>query len=310
MDSVIISILLVLLGLIVGIVIMFIVNLIRKNSATNKADKILENAKTEAEKIKRDYIAEAKAETNELKLKADEEIKERKQEIKESESRLLTREENIDRRDENLQKRENLLAEKEQNLLDKQNDIQEQEANVEKIREEQLALLEKISGYTKEKARELVMKKVEDSLTEQQYLICPAHINHYGRLFGGQLLKWIDELAGIVAIRHCGATVTTAAIDNLQFQAPAYTGDMIVLQGQVTSVGRTSMEIRVDTYREALDGTREMINRAYIDMVCINCRGIPQEVPDLLIETEEQRLENEAAKKRKQIRKQRRQEGF
>ena len=165
MTDVISSILLVLVGLIIGIVIMFIVNLIRKNSATNKADKILENARIEAEKIKKDYISEAKAETNELKLKADEEIKERKQEIKESENRLLTREENIDRRDENLQKRENLLAEKEQNLLDKQNDIQEQEANVEKIREEQLALLEKISGYTKEKARELVMKKVEDSMT-------------------------------------------------------------------------------------------------------------------------------------------------
>ena len=65
------------------------------------------------------------------------------------------------------------------------------------------------------------IKKVADSFTEQQYLICPAHINHYGRLFGGNLLKWIDELAGIVAIRHCGATVTTAAIDNLQFRAPA-----------------------------------------------------------------------------------------
>ena len=154
------------------------------------------------------------------------------------------------------------------------------------------------------------IKKVEDSLTEQQYLICPAHINHYGRLFGGQLLKWIDELAGIVAIRHCGATVTTAAIDNLQFKAPAYTGDMIVLEGRVTYVGRSSMEIRVDTFREALDGQREIINRAYIDMVSINCKGQPEEVPDLLIETEEQRLEYEAAKKRKQMRKQRRQEGF
>lgn len=154
------------------------------------------------------------------------------------------------------------------------------------------------------------VKRVEDSLTEQQYLICPAHINHYGRLFGGNLLKWIDELAGIVAIRHCGATVTTAAIDNLQFQAPAYTGDMIVLQGMVTYVGRTSMEIRVDTYREALDGTREMINRAYIDMVAINRDGKPTEVPDLCIETEEQQKEYEAAKKRKQMRKQRRLEGF
>lgn len=154
------------------------------------------------------------------------------------------------------------------------------------------------------------VKKVSDSLTEQQYLICPAHINHYGRLFGGQLLKWIDELAGIVAIRHCGSTVTTAAIDNLQFHAPAYTGDMIVLRGMVTCVGRTSMEIRVDTYRESLEGKREMINRAYIDMVCIDCKGQPKEVPELEIETDQQRQEYEAAMKRRQIRKQRRQEGF
>ena len=123
-------------------------------------------------------------------------------------------------------------------------------------------------------------------------------------------MKWIDELAGIVAIRHCGATVTTAAIDNLQFQAPAYSGDMIVLEGVVTSVGRSSMEIRVDTYREMLNGSREMINRAYIDMVSINCKGEPIEVPDILIETEEQKKEYEAAQKRRQMRKQRRQEGF
>ena len=151
------------------------------------------------------------------------------------------------------------------------------------------------------------MKKVEDSLTEQQYLICPAHINHYGRLFGGQLLKWIDELAGIVAIRHCGCTVTTAAIDNLQFRAPAYTGDMIVLRGWVTCVGRSSMEVRVDTYREALDGRREMINEAYIDMVAIDCHGKPQEVPGLLIETQEQQEQWDAAQKRRQMRKERRQ---
>ena len=154
------------------------------------------------------------------------------------------------------------------------------------------------------------MKTPSCSMTEQQYLIRPTHINHYGRLFGGQLLMWIDELAGIVAIRHCGSTVTTAAIDNLQFQAPAYTGDMIVLRGMVTYVGRTSMEVRVDTYRESLDGQREMINRAYIDMVAINCKGQPEEVPQLLLETDEQRSEYEAAQKRKLLRKQRRQEGF
>ena len=147
-------------------------------------------------------------------------------------------------------------------------------------------------------------------MTEQQYLIRPSHINHYGRLFGGQLLYWIDELAGIVAIRHSGATVTTAAIDNLQFKAPAYEGELVVLQGQVTYVGRSSMEIRVDTYTESLDGERKMINRAYIDMVAINSDGEPVEVPGLLIQTPEQQAEYEAAAKRKALRTQRRQEGF
>ena len=153
-------------------------------------------------------------------------------------------------------------------------------------------------------------KRMEDSLTEQQYIVRPYHINHYGRLFGGELLKWIDEVAGIVALRHAGTTVTTAAIDNLQFKAPAYQGEVVVLRGMVTYVGRSSMEIRVDTYREELDGKRTMINRAYIDMVAINDRGEAVEVPGLLIETQEQEEEHKAAQKRKQMRKARRLEGF
>lgn len=153
-------------------------------------------------------------------------------------------------------------------------------------------------------------KKVSDSMTEQQYLLRPAHINPYGRLFGAQLLKWIDEVAGIVAVRHCNAIVTTAAIDNLQFKDPAYSGQMIVLLGQVTYVGRTSMEVRVDTYTEALDGTRKMINRAYLTMVAINNAGQAIEVPSLILETDEQRAEHEAAIKRKEMRKQRTLERF
>ena len=84
----------------------------------------------------------------------------------------------------------------------------------------------------------------------------------------------------------------------------------MVLQGMVTYVGRTSMEIRVDTYVEDLNGDRQMINRAYIDMVAINSRGQAIEVPELELETEEQKKEYEAAAKRKALRKQRRQDGF
>ena len=75
-------------------------------------------------------------------------------------------------------------------------------------------------------------KKVEDSLTEQQYLLTPGHLNHYGRLFGGQLMMWIDEVAGIVARRHANSLITPAAVDNLQFKGPAYMEQVVVLVGK------------------------------------------------------------------------------
>ncbi len=153
-------------------------------------------------------------------------------------------------------------------------------------------------------------KRVEDSLTEQQYLVRPTYINHYGRLFGGELMKWIDEMAGIVARRHSNATITTAAVDNLQFKGPVYVGEMAVLVGRVTWVGTSSMEVRVDTYSEDLDGMRRPINRAYIVMVALDENDNPIEVPELILETEAQKAEYEAAILRKKYRNQRRREGF
>lgn len=153
-------------------------------------------------------------------------------------------------------------------------------------------------------------KHVEDSCTENTYLIMPKHINCYGRLFGGILMQWIDEVAGIVAHRHAGSIVTTACVDNLNFKAGAYLGDTVVLVGRVTYVGKTSMEVRVDTYAEDADGTRRMINRAYEVLVALDENDKKIEVPGLIVETEAQRAEWIGGEKRYELRKQRRKEGF
>ncbi len=155
------------------------------------------------------------------------------------------------------------------------------------------------------------MKKcVADSLTEQVHVIRPQHINPYGRLFGGFLMEWIDEVAGVVSRRHCGCHVTTAAVDNLSFKAGAYGGDLIVLVGKVTYVGTTSMEVRVDTYVENEEGFRRSINRAYFVMVAVDENGKPLPVPELEITTESEKAEWEAGKKRYDLRKLRRVEGY
>lgn len=154
------------------------------------------------------------------------------------------------------------------------------------------------------------MKKVSDSQTENSFLLMPAHINGYGRLFGGKLMQWIDEMAGIVSKRHAGVETTTAAVDNLQFKSAAKMNDMLVLRGKITYVGRTSMEVRVDTYVEELDGTRRIINRAYLVMVAIDGSGRPMEVPGLILETENERIEWEGGRKRSELRRMRRDEGY
>ena len=123
-------------------------------------------------------------------------------------------------------------------------------------------------------------RTVDYSKTEQVHLIQPADLNGGNRLFGGAILNWIDEVAAIVAMRHAGVkTVTTAAIDQLEFKAGAYLNDLIVLIGYVVYTGRTSMEVRVDTYVESADGMRSVINRANIILVAIDENNKPTPVP-------------------------------
>ncbi len=156
----------------------------------------------------------------------------------------------------------------------------------------------------------LSYKKVSDSKTEQVQIVMPEHINGFGRLFGGRLVEWIDIVACVVARRHSGCNVTTASIDNLQFKAAAYKNSTIFLTGQITYVGTTSMEVRVTTYVENMDGMRHLINRAYLVVVALDESDQPVKVPGIIIETDEERLEWEAGEKRSKLRKQRRLEAY
>jgi len=149
---------------------------------------------------------------------------------------------------------------------------------------------------------ERAQKRVSDSYTEQVQIIFPQHVNGTQRLFGGQLMAWIDVVAAVVARRHSGCSVTTATVDELSFLHAALMDNTIVLAGRVTYVGKTSIEVRVDTYVERLDGGRELVNRAYLVLVALDRDGKPAEVPGLVLETEEDRSEWAAGAVRRQAR--------
>ena len=148
----------------------------------------------------------------------------------------------------------------------------------------------------------MMTRKVSDSRVEQVHMLMYEHMNGYRRLFGGKLMEWIDVVAGVVARRHSGCNVTTASIDRLEFIAPAYIGDTIVLEGIITYVGRTSMEVRVDTYVENQMGDRHRINNAHFMMVALDENDKPVKVPRLILQTEDEHLAWEHGEERRRIR--------
>ena len=151
----------------------------------------------------------------------------------------------------------------------------------------------------------MTAKTVDESRVETVYMVRPTHLNGANRLFGGILMQWIDEVAGIVAKRHSMCNVTTASVDNLTFLKGAYQGDMIVISGKLTWVGSSSMEVCVDTYVETLSGERTRINNAHFMMVALDENDKPVKVPGLILQTEDEELAWAHGIERQRIRKMR-----
>ena len=140
--------------------------------------------------------------------------------------------------------------------------------------------------------------------TTSVQIVLPQHCNGYRkpRLFGGQIMAWIDIVGAVAARRYTNSAVTTVCVDNLNFLNPAYLNDTVVQEAVVTWTGRTSLEVRVDSYVEQLDGSRERVNRAYVVFVALDEQDNPKAVPPFTPETDAEKREYAAAEERRRIR--------
>ena len=140
--------------------------------------------------------------------------------------------------------------------------------------------------------------------TTSVQIVLPQHCNGYKkpRLFGGQIMAWIDVVGAVAARRYTNSAVTTACVENLSVLSPAYLNDTVVQEAVVTWTGRTSLEVRVDTYVERLDGTRNPVNRAYVVFVALDEHDKPKPVPPFVPETDEENAEYAAAAERRKKR--------
>ena len=148
----------------------------------------------------------------------------------------------------------------------------------------------------------MISKTVDESRVETVHIVRPNHLNGANRLFGGILMQWIDEVAGIVAKRHSMTNVTTAAVDDLTFLHGAYQNDMVVIKGKITWVGSTSMEVCVDTYVENVNRQRDHINNAHFIMVALDENDKPVQVPRLTLQTDAEKQSWADGEERRRIR--------
>ncbi|HKY83793.1 MAG TPA: acyl-CoA thioesterase [Anaerolineales bacterium] len=153
-------------------------------------------------------------------------------------------------------------------------------------------------------------KTVAASRVTLSQLMQPEHANLRGDVHGGWIMKLVDEAGALAAMRHAQARVVTVAIDQMRFHEPIRIGDLVVLEAEVTYVGRTSLETRVQVIAEnPVTGERTHTNTAYLVYVALDETGQPRAVPPLVAESEAERRRLEAGRERQAYRlKQREQE--
>jgi acyl-CoA hydrolase len=135
-----------------------------------------------------------------------------------------------------------------------------------------------------------------ETFIENREMIQPNHANNLDTVHGGNVMKWMDEVGAMSAMRFSGETCVTARVNEMNFRRPIYVGDTALIEAYVYDTGETSVKVRLRTYREDLrTGERELTTESYFVYVAIDGDRTPVAVPDLTVETEEGRRLREDA---------------
>lgn len=278
------SILALIIGTTIGIVlVLIIVYMYSKNSET-KAQKLIKQAQKEADKARRDALLEIKEESYKLKQETEREIKERKAELKEQEDRLMQREANLDKREEMLQNRDSLLDKKDNSLIAKQKELQEKDAKMEELLKNEMEQLESIAKFSKEKAHDLIMKRVEadmaleiaDYIKEEEAKAKLVANESAKQLLIGSMQRYANDVAN-------EQTVSTIALPNDEMK-----GRLIGREGRNirTIEAVTGVDLIIDDTPEAIvissfDPLRREIAKITIETLIKDGRIHPSRIEEL-----------------------------
>jgi acyl-CoA hydrolase len=146
-------------------------------------------------------------------------------------------------------------------------------------------------------------RKAAHSLTIMTELVLPNDTNVFGNLMGGRLMYWMDIAAALAAQKHCNAPVVTASVDNISFENPIKLGNVVHIEAKVTRAFTSSMEVHMKVWGEDLTQQyKYKSNEAYYTFVALDPNRKPRPVPQLAVETEEEKKLFDGALRRRQLR--------
>lgn len=134
-------------------------------------------------------------------------------------------------------------------------------------------------------------------------LVLPNDTNNFGNLMGGRLMYWMDIAAALAAMKHCGAPVVTASVDNISFETPIKIGNVVHIEAKVTRAFTSSMEVHMKVWGEdAIQQYKYKSNEAYYTFVSLDPNGKPRPVNKVVPESDDERFLFEGALRRRQLR--------
>ncbi len=153
-------------------------------------------------------------------------------------------------------------------------------------------------------------KKKSESLVLVE-MVFPNSTNHYGTMFGGKVLDLMDRAAFLAATRFTEQSIVTASMERIDFFLPIKNGHLVELKSRVIYTGRTSLIVKVDLFAEnPLRRYREQASQGYFNMVSVNEHGKPIPVPQVLIETEDEKADWDHARSLLEFRRTASRQGF
>lgn len=272
-------------GLVALVVGLFVGYLLRKSigekeigSAEQKAQNILLDAENSAENVKKEKILEAKEEAHKLRSDVEREIRDRRNEINKTEKRIQGKEENIDRKLSGIERREQELTKKEHSMNEKHKEIDE-------YLQKQVAELEKISGYSREEARHLLLEEIEKDVRKDASAMI-AQVEAEAKEEADKRAKNIITLA----IQRCAADqVAESTVSVVQLPNDDMKGRIIGREGRnIRAIETlTGVDLIIDDTPEAVilsgfDPIRREIAKLTLEKLIVDGRIHPARIEEMI----------------------------